>query len=117
MANTEATSGMTDYIADTTFWGLVKGALRLENFQLKVHMTILNVVKDEEKRDCSNTADRNSAGTASLEVSMTYACGRYRSPTCQLPHGYPRETPAGGQNVNCSIVYNKLNWRNINVHQ
>ena len=40
---------MTDYIADTTFWGLVKGALRLENFQLKVHMTILNVVKYTEK--------------------------------------------------------------------
>lgn len=92
--NTEATSGMTDCIEDTTFWGLVKGALKLENFQLKVHMTILNVVKEEEKRDCSNTADRNSVGTTSLEVSMTYACGRYRSPTCQLAHGYPRETPA-----------------------
>ena len=50
---------MTDYIADTIFWGLVKGALTLENFQLKVHLTILNVVKDQEKRDCSNTADRN----------------------------------------------------------
>lgn len=64
--NTEATSGTQTVLCILHFGDLSKVLLKLENFQLKVHMTILNVVKEEEKRDCSNTADRNSVGTTSL---------------------------------------------------
>lgn len=61
---------MTDYIADTIFWGLVKGALRLENFQLKVHLTILNIVRMKRKEIVQTLL----IGTTSLESSIYDVC-------------------------------------------